>query len=212
MKSTDILDIKNTHNFSFPNIETRICWPQRPCNRELECYWCWKRKVRFFIKQFVFFGQHWGFESFVTISLTGFKGTHSEGILLAAEVRKRLHAHLVKNRKYVSIISVTRESPLPHYHLAVTGTVAEEKLKRIDRALKKILPAKIKLKKHVAHITPSTRSLLTLARYLMIQNVQVSMIHRPRGLRIMSASQGFKTGRPQKIEIIEWWHKEACYG
>ncbi len=201
-QKSDQLILKNTPNSP---LNKRVCWNARPCYRELECEFCWNRKQPFLVDQFVFYGHHWGLSSFVTISFVGLSYPPDFALQFLAVLRTRIHKKIFKKQKYVSLIAVHGDLKNPHFHIASTEKINKKNFKIIIKKIMSKFDGEIKYFVNVKAIT----DLYGLGWYFVVHNLRPTLAHRPKGLRLMSASRPFLTGKPKKLKHIQEW-KEKC--
>lgn len=197
----DQLNLKNTP--SVP-LAKRYCWNERPCYRLLECAYCWNRKKSHLVDQFHFYGHHWGFQQFITIGLRNSKLSPDEALLTLAKIRSPLHKFLFKRSKYVSLIAVHNSNlgkNTPHFHIATTGIVSQKKLRNAFGLILRKIDVRGTFSVNISEIP----DLYGLAFYFIDHNFRLTLPHRPRGLRLISASRPFLTGKPKKLKHIQEW-------
>lgn len=199
-QNQDQLILKNTPNDLSGK---RFCWNERPCYRELECEYCWNRKRKFLLEQFEFYGQHWGLCNFITIPFIKLGLEPEPAIRLLGKIRKQLHKRFPKGQKIISLIALHGDLKTPHFHIVATEKINKEFVEIILKRTLKKFDERIKGRIHVKAIS----DLYGLGWYFVVDNLRPTLIHRPRGFRLMSASRPFLTGKPKKIKHIQEWSK-----
>lgn len=222
--STAELSKRHTHKYSSPN--TSFCRPWRPCYRKESCDYCWGRYRDFIVVQFLFFLDQWGWDWLVTLTFHGFRGTGTEALALLADVRKTLLAKAFRGRRYFAVAAAepTLRSQngnavewLPHFHIVVSGLVSRHGIKA---ALGKVPPhllegLRVRIWLGKDGYFQSEKDAEDLAGYLLDQNVlpalriplpsQGSFRIKPYKMRLITATKGFRTGRPHLLVHIELW-------
>lgn len=203
LKSDGLIN-KNTHNA--PN--RRICWKKRPCYREIECQYCWNRKRSFITKQVQYLSVHWNLRSFITIGFDRVSAHPTNALMQLAEIRRNLHKILFKKKKYISLIvveeNISRSPPTitPHFHIIAQGQFSRALVKQKTELARRRSFIGSKSNINIREIGPLIIDTKKLAGYLMDQNYRKCLGIRPKGLRLMTASRGFYTGRPRHLEKL----------
>lgn len=193
----------NTRNSAPPT----ICWPKRPCYREVRCVHCQRRRRRFILRQLAYFGVLWNFSAFYTITATRFTGNEREALGILQQVRTACFQSFLRQVKFVAVVSCHSgphefgRSTVPHFHMLLDEAPTPMKIKK---ALRKAY-ARIEWNLQVKPVDPTTRNLRRLGGYLMDRNYQVTLPHRLSRQRLITASRGFLTGRPQPIPHVDAW-------
>lgn len=193
----------NTRNSASPT----ICWPRRPCYREVRCVHCQRRRRHFFRRQLAYFGVLWDLSVFYTITATRFTGNEREALQLLQQVRTACFHSFLRKVKFVSVMSCHSEPhefgrlTVPHFHMVLDEDPTPP---RIRAALRKAY-SRIEWNLQAKPIDPTSRNLKRLGGYLMDRNYQVTLPHRLSRQRLITASRGFLTGRPQPIPHIDAW-------
>lgn len=197
LTTTTKLNLQSTLN---SNSIRRFCWNARPCRREMECDYCWSRKSEFIRCQIAFFFGQWGWEKFATLSLIGLDANPHCGLKTIAAFRKQLHPRLFKGELYFSLIALAPSFSgwVPHFHMLGTGSIT----KSFFNDVIELIPENAwNGSRPNLNIKPIT-NIDGLGSYLMEQNLRPTLSHRPRGLRLMTASRGFLTGKPKSLNHL----------
>lgn len=194
---------KNTHN---SQSAFHWCTVRRPCHREISCKYCFNRKLAFITKQVLTLSEPLDLNSWLTISVTGYQGTISGGYVLLSQLRKKLFRRLFASAKYLSVIVVAdqphedlgehRRKITPHWHIITDRSITHDDVKTW---LLKFAPD-VRFSIHLTSITDTRWDRVRLTRYIIRRNYRKALVHRPKGMRVLTGSSNFKTGRPKNLK------------
>lgn len=206
MNPNELFD-KNTHNSDAKN--RRFCWIKRPCFRIHECTYCWNRRRKYFIEQLKYLGIIWDLKQFITIHFCNSETFSAESCLAElSKIRSYLHPKLFKCHKYISCIAVVgvHSKFSPHIHILCSSLNTKDS---IMKALKKCPNSLGDFDINIRAIYgPKRLSLARLGGYLMDQNFRKSIPWLYPRCRLLTATRGFKTGRPTKRHNLYLMHED----
>ena len=185
----------NTHNAT-PNVLKRrlYCANKRPCHRD-SCAYCWHRRLKFHLQQVGVIGPSWQLKQFATISVEDCFDHPMHALRGLAKIRPRVARSLRKFGRYIMVIAVAPSSghAYPHFHLLMTTTSKA----LLQDELSTWMPVKFNLHTTFVREGGSPAHLRRTLAYMLRKNLHPTLPFRPRGLRLLTASRGFFTGRPR---------------
>lgn len=169
------------------------------CDDRLRCNTCFRRYVYYVARQVVALSAQLDLDVFLTIAFVGFEGSAREGLIMAKEVSKEFNRMLSRKKLGQFCCLGMKEGPrgaLPHIHCTVS-TQAVEVFEGFSRGRLKDLLGTSGVSMDVRPIR--VWNMKGLLRYIMT-NYREALAYRIPRLRILSATRGIRTGRP------DWRH------
>ncbi|RYZ77777.1 MAG: hypothetical protein EOP05_00500 [Proteobacteria bacterium] len=185
----------NSHNrFS-------LCSRKRHCRKEITCEYCWNRKRSFIVNQTADLTAAWRFSTFTTVAVMGFRGNAMAAFLTLKSIRSLFHKRIFQSSKFICFSVVATQKldgdlrVTPHWHFISDGTITS---KRIRLVLSRVAP-ELKFNIQVKSFSSSSGTVRRIVGYCMDNNYRPSLTHKPKHMRLISASRGLFTGRPRRI-------------
>lgn len=192
----------NTHNRTQSNSKGRgsFCWNAKPCNRD-RCDYCWSRRLKYMTQQISLKANEWQLEQMVTI-LVQHEFEHPQlALKVLIKLRTKVLRKLRKLTKTISVVSIDPKHghQYPHYHI-LTAAIDEKTIKTL---LMGALPFKQNIRVTRRDGDRVNRMKGALA-YILKKNLRYTLIYKAKGMRLLSSSRGFFTGRPSYKGTFRW--------
>lgn len=189
------LYIGNTLNLP---ITVHNCTMRRPCYRLLHCVQCRKNHRGYLRLQTSAVSSKWGLDAMLTVTITSFAGDFKRGLSEILNVRKALSRLIGRQTSSIAftVVAANSQKPncwVPHIHYLVSGN-------HVDR-VKSFLCRKFGNLKFAVHnliADPIKGGIVGLVSYCLDQNYYPLLFQRPRRVRLITASRGYRTGRPDR--------------
>lgn len=191
----------NTHNTTNHKTHRQtVCYNERPCYRE-KCEYCWSRRLKYMTDQIGLFAQENKFDQMITVLIFDDFDHPQTALKFLAKMRPKILRVLRKHTKSIGVIAIAPRygMMLPHFHILTAGLAKSF----VNRLLKKIIPfsANIRVTKRGGDLTARMKRAIA---YLIKVNVLPSLKYKTRGMRLMTSSRGFFTGRPRYKSKFVW--------
>lgn len=145
--------------------------------------------------QGAFLGHRWQLLTHTTFSFIGESYEPQDAIIFLLTMRKKINDRIRKKTKYFSAIGLGLENNLPHFHILIDDIGHSE--------LKKFIPKGVKCCIHKQLIrTPYDENIKNVIGYLIEQNFFYVQKYKPRQKSLITASKGFRTGKPYTLDHL----------
>ena len=192
----------NTHigTRAKPRSRGLFCSNTKPCFRDI-CDYCWGRRMKFMTDQLADKANEWKLEQMVTVLVVHDFDHPQEGLRCLIKLRPKVLRKLRILTKTISVISVAPQNGLayPHFHI-LTAEIDEGVIKDL---LQKALPFKQNIIVKMYGGDRVNRMKRALA-YMLKKNLRPTLLYKAKGMRLLSSSRGFFTGRPSYKGPFRW--------
>lgn len=188
------------------------CSNKRPCHRKDKCKYCWSRFKKFIKKQARHYYHPWDLTNHCIINILYRYCDPADALYSLNEIKSFFIKELGRTAKYLCVTSLAvREERTPwggieliihpHFHLIVSTKISKKNVRRI---IEKALPH-IRFRVKIIYLCNS-EACAEEAGYLLDQNLKVTLKYRVPRIRLITASRGFKTGKPQRAVYETYTH------
>lgn len=182
------------------------CSNKRPCYRKAKCKYCWNRFRKFIIRQAQHFFHEWDLTNHYIIVFEQ-SNDPTEALYWLNGLKAQFMRSLARNAKYLCVTSLSVQeeqdsdgcyypATCPHFHMVISTKLSESLLAQI---VQKCIPD-IRFDSKIIHIS-TLQGFINVVGYLLDQNLRISLKYQPPKLRLITASRGWRTGKPRNLQI-----------
>ena len=191
-----------------------FCGPNRPCYRP-ECVFCTQRRRSHFLHRISYISEFWSFQNHVVLTADRCPNSQApESILGLSKNRERFSRYFGRhNIRYCSCLSFALGEDndscgTPHIHWLTETINSSVEMGLRHHASK--LSCRLSISSIKNSGLPNSRlwNIKKIAAYIFDKNyVPTSLMAKPRGINLMSASRGLRVGRPRAF-----WNEFEAWG